>query len=709
MKTQFLYLGLRQLVAESGGTATAKKQAPSYDYEYRETLELVQRVDDACALLQLKGESAFAELRTADSRWRKGENYIFILDIEGNMVVHPDPELEGKNQLTLQDINGKYIVRGLIEAATMIPDKPSGWYHYQWPVPDSLIPRWKSTYVELTETPSGKKYIVGSGTYNDRMERAFVMDTVLHAVAEIEKKGDAAFTLLRDPKGPFIAKDTYIFVTDLDGVELVNPAFPNLEGRNLLDLKDTNGKLLNREMLLLIKTKGAGWADYMWPKPGDSLSTKKSAYVHAAKWGKQTVMVGCGVYLPDAVTEVKRETKISAAELMALVREAATIFTKEGEKAYPLFRQKGSRWFRDEIYFFVFTMDGIRTFHAVEPETENRNDMELRDIHGRPIVKMMTEVAKSPQGEGWIHYMYPEPGEIFPAWKSSYVKKVVFPSGKEYVLGCGIYNMKMDKPFIEDLVNRAAMLIAERGKEAFPIFRDKTGPFFFMDTYVFVQRTDGTELVNPAQPNLEGRNIMGIKDINGREFVKDEIGAAMTEGSSWLDINWYKPGQNIPARKQTFVRKVDYGGQTFIVGSGFYGEEFLGERKSDIQKIAWKSLKEEKLTDLLSRQVLHGEKGSLARMIAKKGAIVARHLHVNEEFLFVLSGSLKYRFDDRETLVNAGETMLVPAGTPHSITVIEDSMFLVFFAPAREDWIRGEDQYLRKIVDIESLPPALTH
>ncbi|HEX3034710.1 MAG TPA: cache domain-containing protein, partial [Thermodesulfobacteriota bacterium] len=145
-------------------------------------------------------------------------------------------------------------------------------------------------------------------------------------------------------------------------------------------------------------------------------------------------------------------------------------------------------------------------------------------------------------------------------------------SGKQYVVGCGIYNMQMDKAFIEDVVNRAAALVADRGKEAFGQLRDKRGPFVFMDTYVFVETPDGTELVNPAQSSLEGKNLMGLRDLKGKAVVQEEIAAAMKDGSAWVDLYWYKPGSNVPARKQSFVRKVQSGQETYIVGSGFYIE-----------------------------------------------------------------------------------------------------------------------------------------
>jgi signal transduction histidine kinase len=77
---------------------------------------------------------------------------------------------------------------------------------------------------------------------------------------------------------------------DPSGVELVNPGFPTLEGRNLLDLKDTQGKTAIREMLKVVQTSGSGWVDYMWPKPGRSVSTQKSAYVRKTKLGQKWVL-----------------------------------------------------------------------------------------------------------------------------------------------------------------------------------------------------------------------------------------------------------------------------------------------------------------------------------------------------------------------------------------------------------------------------------
>ncbi len=568
-----LLLMLTAIFSITASHARATKKSNSADttmYYNDDTRALVALVTDAAALVGTKGEAAFADFSQPGLRWRQGETYIFVLSPAGDMLVHPDPELQGRNQSGLQDINGKLIIRGLVQAATALPGKPEGWYHYEWPVPGGLLPRWKSSYVRFVKAPSGKGYIVGSGMYNDRMETGFVVSAVKNAVGLIEKEGEAAFKVFHDRTSPFMAKDAYIFIIDTGGVELVNPAFPSLEGRNVLDLKDTRGKLLVREMFKVVNAGGGGWVEYMWPKPGESASTVKSTYVSKARLGNTWVLVGCGVYLADAPKAVPKIKKMTAARLKTLVHDAASIFEKEGEKAYPEFRKKNTKWFHDDVYFFVWTMDGVRVFHAANPSGEGMNVSNSKDVLGRPWGRMFIDVAASAGGEGWVHYMYPEPGDIFPTWKSSFLKRVTFPSGRQYIIGCGIYNMDMDKMFIEDVVNSAVELIERKGEEAFGTIRDKTGPFVFMDTYVFVDNTDGDELVNAGQPALEGKNLMGFRDLHGKAVVRDQIDLILQKGSGWLKCYWYQPGNNTPALKQTFVRKAVYDGHTYIVGSGLY-------------------------------------------------------------------------------------------------------------------------------------------
>lgn len=121
-----------------------------------------------------------------------------------------------------------------------------------------------------------------------------------------------------------------------------------------------------------------------------------------------------------------------------------------------------------------------------------------------------------------------------------------------------------------------------------------------------------------------------------------------------------------------------------------------GGTVSNLQKSAWKSIEVEQLSEKLTRQMISGENATLSQLVLKKGATVPRHAHVNEQYSWILSGALKFVFDDREILVGEGEVLLIPANVAHSAVALEDTVDVDIFAPRRDDWIRRDDSYLRK-------------
>ncbi|HEX2776502.1 MAG TPA: cupin domain-containing protein [Candidatus Acidoferrales bacterium] len=110
---------------------------------------------------------------------------------------------------------------------------------------------------------------------------------------------------------------------------------------------------------------------------------------------------------------------------------------------------------------------------------------------------------------------------------------------------------------------------------------------------------------------------------------------------------------------------------------------------------SFEKMENEKLSDRISRQMLNGEDATLARIFIARGGIVPRHSHRSEQFSFILSGALKFKFDDGEIVLRAGEIVLIPANVPHMAEALEDTVDIDFFAPRREDWIRKDDAYLR--------------
>lgn len=114
-----------------------------------------------------------------------------------------------------------------------------------------------------------------------------------------------------------------------------------------------------------------------------------------------------------------------------------------------------------------------------------------------------------------------------------------------------------------------------------------------------------------------------------------------------------------------------------------------------MQYTSWDKIETEKLSKTISRQMLSGENTTVARIFLARGARVPRHSHESEQFSLILSGALKFIFDDAEAVVRAGEIVYIPSNKPHAAEALEDTVDLDVFSPRREDWIRKDDAYLR--------------
>jgi signal transduction histidine kinase/FixJ family two-component response regulator len=97
-------------------------------------------------------------------------------------------------------------------------------------------------------------------------------------------------------------RDGYIWINDLEPKMLMHPIKPDLEGKNLFNYKDQNGKQFIMEMVRVIKENGEGFVDYVWPKVEGEKPSPKISYVKLYKpWGW---VIGSGIYVDDVMTTV---------------------------------------------------------------------------------------------------------------------------------------------------------------------------------------------------------------------------------------------------------------------------------------------------------------------------------------------------------------------------------------------------------------------
>ena len=112
----------------------------------------------------------------------------------------------------------------------------------------------------------------------------------------------------------------------------------------------------------------------------------------------------------------------------------------------------------------------------------------------------------------------------------------------------------------------------------------------------------------------------------------------------------------------------------------------------------WDDLPKENLNPLLDRRLITGERMMLAHVYLKKGCVVPRHSHENEQLTYVLEGALHFWLgedESEEVVVRAGEVLVIPSNLPHKALALEDTLDMDVFSPPRQDWLSGTDAYLR--------------
>ena len=120
---------------------------------------------------------------------------------------------------------------------------------------------------------------------------------------------------------------------------------------------------------------------------------------------------------------------------------------------------------------------------------------------------------------------------------------------------------------------------------------------------------------------------------------------------------------------------------------------------STVTHYRWDAMPREQVSPMLDRKLITGERMMLAHVYLKKGCIVPRHQHENEQLTYILEGGLRFWIgeDERQVVdVRAGEVLHIPSNVWHKAEAMEDTLDVDIFSPPREDWINKTDAYLRR-------------
>ena len=209
----------------------------------------------------------------------------------------------------------------------------------------------------------------------------------------------------------------YFFINDFNGVIVMHPLKPQLDGKNLINFKDKAGNRLFYDMIQVCKKKGSGVVHYMWTNPRTGKLEKKTSYVATFKpfnW-----VIGTGIYDSD-IQLIRNQHIIHTLSHMRYGKNKNGYFF-----AY--------KWDKKGNYYFAF--HGVK--HYLNGKKTNINKP---DVKGNIFRAKLIEVAKN--GGGFVNYYYKKPstGKIEP--KLAYAKLV---PKLGWVIVSGLYIDDIDK------------------------------------------------------------------------------------------------------------------------------------------------------------------------------------------------------------------------------------------------------------------------
>lgn len=467
--------------------------------------------------------------------WRKGELFVFVFKESGTCLAYGDDyDLIWQNLKDIKGIGGQPLINDMVRMG-----REGGRISFLW------NNGYQTAYVK-TVMKDGQKYVLGSGFFPENDEYT-TKQLVKTAAAYFDQNGrDSTFALISNPNGPFVKGDIYMFVYDFNGLVEAHGQNAALVGQNLIDLQDSRGKSLIRELIEVAKTKGKGWVEYYWR------NEFKRSYVEKVvdPKTKTEYLIAAG-YHPN----------ITLGTVKNFVNRAVFYLKANGAKqAFAEFSNVVGEFALGALGIFVFDLEGKCLANGENPAYVGQNLLKLRGAQGRYYVKDMIELAqkKSPV---LITYVTRNANAV------AYVEFVETPDGK-FIIGSEFFPSSKTVS-TQTLVNRAVELMRQPNiDEAFGLLSERGSEYIRGDLSIFVYDDEGTRLVNGSQKSQTWKNLLNATDQQGKMIINDIITVALN-GGGWVDY------QTRNARRKVYVKsvpqKLESGKvKNYIVGSGYF-------------------------------------------------------------------------------------------------------------------------------------------
>ncbi len=264
----------------------------------------------------------------------------------------------------------------------------------------------------------------------DGSTREDLVAFIEEAVSYVQENGqDEAIRAFNDPHGKFIKRDLYIFAYDFNGTTLANPLWPDLVGKNNINLTDSNGVEIIKDLMIVAK-RGKGFSYYVWPNPAhENREELKLTYVERVN---DALWLGAGIYLAGPVPYFSPEDREG---LIAFVEDARSFALQNGkESALEEFNNLSGRFVNASRYIFAYDFNTTTLALPMQPDLIGTSRLDIKDSNGVSFCRDFTAQAR--EGSGLSYLLYPDPAENMTVkLKLDYVMKV----DDTWYLGSGLY------------------------------------------------------------------------------------------------------------------------------------------------------------------------------------------------------------------------------------------------------------------------------
>ncbi|MDZ4149593.1 cache domain-containing protein [Methylicorpusculum sp.] len=346
-----------------------------------------------------------------------GDIFLTVLDSKGVTLADGQrPGMVGESVWDSTDDTGENNYRTII--THLNKKQPAEGVWFQSTQNNAL----KSIYAERIVDKQGENIYFMSGYYPDANREAAVNLVKKGAVflntfgAEETAKKIARAELIGsvDALQNYVYGDLTIFVYDMQGVCIAHGENREAVGKNHIEMRDEGGRFIVKELIEKAKREGSGWLDFRMK------NAFWNVYVERVNIGKQSFVVGCGLY-----PTTKRE-------MMLLMAKSAAEYLKahEDKKAFYDFVTTDGLFVQGDLGVFVLDTTGVCYAWGDRRNLVWQNLSSKVDQEGRPYIKILINTAK--KGPGIVS------AQENNARKFYYVEPVV-KGDKTYIVGSSYY------------------------------------------------------------------------------------------------------------------------------------------------------------------------------------------------------------------------------------------------------------------------------